>query len=107
MRNLITAIFALVLVAPGLATSGPIDQATALAPYSRYFKVRVAAARLLTGRADAASRANLWRLAEDGHPMVRMAALRGLLQLGGAEGRLARRRVAVDPDPLLRAQLLR
>ncbi len=107
MRKLITAAFALAFLVPGLAASGHVHQATDAAHYSPYFKVRVAAARLLTGREDEASRKGLWRLAEDSHPLVRLTALHGLIQLGGTDAWLAHRRATVDPHPRVRAYELR
>lgn len=64
---------------------------------SRYYKVRIAAARTLGARGDARSLARLDHLLLDPHPLVRLTALHALRPHGLPVGALERMRHDADP----------
>ncbi len=70
---------------------------------SPYFKVRVAAARALTGRTDATSRRDLLALAADPHPLVRLSALHALRMDASQEARATLVAARSDTAPIIRS----
>lgn len=70
---------------------------------SPYYKVRLAAARALTGRIDAGSRRDLLALAADRHPLVRLSALHALRADDSTEARAALVAARVDHAAFIRS----
>lgn len=98
----IIAFAAALLLTTSVSASIGVASSTELTA-SPYYKVRVAAARALTGRADPLSRQALLALAADAHPLVRVTAVHALGFDPSPEADAAVRRARRDQTPLVRA----